>query len=138
MFEMEINGQFALFSIIALVFFVLSIAFNSWIGKLVTFIVSLGAATIATTITSLDLGLVLVINVVLFIATGLSALRIKKSVGNRILGIVLFGLGVLLIIPTVNALGSDATGTIWTGVVDSFRQGLESIGVTFDRVFSQT
>ena len=127
-------GLFALYLIIAIIAVMLAVSLKGWIAKLIFFLIALGAATLTVGALDWSVGWRMLINVVLFVLVGLSAVRVKTT-GNRIFGIVLIVVGALLIIPTVNSLGYSAPGTIGGGVVSSFQQGWESFMDTLQQVF---
>lgn len=135
---MAISGAFVLPLIVALVSFVLTVTQKSWIVKLIFFIVALGAAAIAMGVISLDLGWVLLVNALLFITAGITAVRVPESVGNKVLGIVLIVLGIALVLPAIRALAADTTDTVWGTLVDSFEQGWATFADTLRRVFGAT
>lgn|GEM_PF-6849080 len=127
-------GSFALFLIIALVSAFLAVKLENWAAKLVFFIFALGGASTASGIMNLGFGWVLLIGVVLFLVVGISSVRIKH-LGNRIVGIVLIIVGLFLIFPMVDALGSATPGTVWNAAIQSFQTGWAKFVEYLQRVF---
>lgn len=131
---MDISGPFVVALIVAVLFSILAIAVKGWILKLIFFIIALGAVTTTVSIAGLASGWGLLINAGLFIATGVTAFRVK-TLGNRIFGIILAILGVALLFPAIQELTAGTTDTLWGTIVSSFQSGWNQLIDVIRRVF---
>jgi len=119
------NPQFWLYLIIALVSTFVALKWENWIVKFISFLVAFGSFGALAVIANFDVRVVLVFNTFLFLATGITSIRVKH-VGNRILGIVLTILGVVAALLTLNAFGASP-GTFLGAVALSIQQGWEGL-----------
>lgn len=134
---MVISGAFLVPFVLALIFLVLLLTLRSWVAKLIFFLLTLGAATIAGGVVSLGTGWMLLINATLFIGAGVTALRVRTT-GNRIFAIIMIVIGVALVVPAISALSLDATDTFWSTAMRSLEQGWITFGEMLRRVFTST
>lgn len=133
---MEINGPFVLFLVIAVVSTYFAVSLKNWIAKLILFVIALGSSSITAGVVNLGVEWVLLFETFLFLATGITSVRIKRA-GNRVLGILLIILGIVLIFLTLDTFGT-APDTIWGGLRQSFQQGWPVFGDIIQKAFGST
>ena len=134
---MTINGPAVLFSIITVVAVALALGLKSWIAKLIFMIVALGAATTATSLIGLGVGWGLLIDVAILIAIGVTAVRTKHTI-SRVVGAIMIILGVVVIYPSLLALGANTPGTVWSALVQSIQHGVSTFGDIVHRAIGGT
>jgi len=134
---MQISGALVVSLLVALIAVTLALTLKNWIARLLLFLVALGASSIATANLGLDAAWSGLISIVLFIVVGVTAIR-HRDLGSRILGIILIIIGLVLILPSVEALGAATPGTIWEAIVSSFQRGLVAFNDSIRRAFGGT
>lgn len=123
---MTLNLTFIIAAIIMLVSLGFAANAKNWAVRLVCFILGLGATTFVLSFIPIDTGWRMLITAILFLGFGAISIRLKGA-GDRILGLVLLALGIVLVVPAIDAIGANAQGTVWSIIMESFRQGFATI-----------
>lgn len=123
---MTLNLTFVIAAIIMLVSLGFAASTRSWVVRLIGFVLGLGATTIVLSFIPIDTGWRMLITAILFLGFGAISIRLKGG-GDRILGIVLLALGIVLVVPAIDAIGANAPGTVWGMIMESFRQGFATL-----------
>ncbi|MGV9001818.1 MAG: hypothetical protein ACOH18_02590 [Candidatus Saccharimonadaceae bacterium] len=141
MISMTITSSFWLSLTFTLLSTYFAVTLNNWAAKFALFIVALGSSSALAGVLGLGLEWILLFNTFLFLATGITSVRVKnhdkRVKANVVLGILLIVPGVVLIFLTLSAFGGSA-GIIQGALTQSFQDGWTSFKDIIHQTLSST
>lgn len=105
---------------------------ESWVPRLVLFILALGFITGAFVLVQIEPGPVLFFDIVLLVLFGRHSRAYKgvprEGTGHRVMSWAMFILAALLVLPTLSLLGISPANPVFITIRDGFLTGWEALG----------